>query len=382
MRLKNLSLFVTGSLAMLLFAEAALRALPVAATPLPDETFHPDFPVDRWQQGEPYVYSRGVYLERPHTLYPNDMGMLHGGKADTGFTLWVHGDSYVEAAMLDFGQTLQGNLTTLAKGSFAVASVNVSGATLADYLTGIRLGSGISRRSAHVVLISAGDLAESFAPMDKGAPEQSALMVSPDGVRIHLRHGTPRPSAPLLSMRTIWKVARKSALFRYVYLNIKFQPTNLLKSGANNRAALKESASADTVPDYYPKGVAALLDSIASASSHVLFLVDCNRAALAKSLLEGKAVLPPRRDTLAAIFENIARARNIPVVDMCPIFADWMARNRRTLDFRPADAHWDKDAQALAANAAFAILSEKRWLPAPGQKVSLPDSRAATNPQP
>jgi hypothetical protein len=85
---------------------------------------------------------------------------------------------------------------------------------------------------------------------------------------------------------------------------------------------------------------------------------------------------------LAAIFENIARARNIPVVDMCPIFADWMARNRRTLDFRPADAHWDKDAQALAANAAFAILSEKRWLPAPGQKVSLPDSRAATNPQP
>lgn len=347
--MKKLIFLATGALGALAVGEALLQALPV-----PDGIAlappSPQWQTRRLEPGAHTTMSFGWDLRHP----------THGTVNPDGFTApfpyrngaqvgAVIGDSYVEGLSTAEGERIAPSLAArLHRPASDVYNFGVSGASLPHYLGVARiLGQRYRLQWATIVVVSH-DFEEGFAP-------QAGMYRWSDTPA--LIDYTPSKSYGLAE-----KIGRRSALYRYVRMNLKFSLSSLLSSGFADgesgrgcpRVAL--SARDDRRIDDW---LAALPGALRLASDRIVLTFDSDRTAYQQV---GHAPSPcTTRDGLALDrLKRQAIAHGFRVVDTAPVFAAAWARDHRPFDHAPLDRHWTGYANKLVAQAVGNALGPER----------------------
>ena len=199
-------------------AEILLRFLPVQSG-LRSQPVTAENPVFHFTPERDATFSRGWDFEMVNHRRVNNAGWVNDQnyrKDDETPLLAIVGDSYVEALMVPYAQTLYGRLAEKLAGRFRVYSFGASGAPLSQYL--IWAGHAVREYGARAVVINlvGNDFDESYISYNKG-PGWWVYAPGPDG-NLHLQ---------LIEYRPGWlrSVLRHSSLARYVFFNLQFTNT-------------------------------------------------------------------------------------------------------------------------------------------------------------
>ncbi len=203
----------------LIVAEVAFRFLPVASG-LRSVAVDAANPVFHFEPNRPYVYSHGWRMDYVNRGRVNNAGWVNDQdyrkpeprSGDAEPLIAVIGDSFIEAQMVPYVETLQGRLARALAGEFRVYSFAGSGAPLSQYLVWAQHAVRDYGARAVVINVVVNDFDESHIAYRTSpgfwlyAPDQSgalALRLLP------LRRGA------------LWTLAQQSALARYLLINLK-----------------------------------------------------------------------------------------------------------------------------------------------------------------
>ena len=202
-----------GTAVPLLLAEIGLRLLPVS-TGLLAQPVNEENPVFRFQADRDYVWSRGWNFSIVNRGRVNTSGFVNDRDYEAGKTaplLAVIGDSYVEAAMVPYPDTLQGRLAAALEGRGRVYSFAASGAPLSQYLAWARHTRDLYRPEAMVFVVVGNDFDESLLAYKQG-PGFHHYREESDGLKLVRVDYEPDPLRSLV---------RLSALARYTVFNLE-----------------------------------------------------------------------------------------------------------------------------------------------------------------
>lgn len=154
-----------GVLLAALLMEGVLRLLPVRDRFDDDTPITAADPVKRFKRNATLTYSKGFDFSLANVLHTNNYGFVNDQDYDPdapGPLLAVIGDSYVEAAMVPYAQTLQGRLAVLAAGKGRVYSFAAAGAPLSQYLAYARFARETFHPEAMLFVVVGNDFDESL----------------------------------------------------------------------------------------------------------------------------------------------------------------------------------------------------------------------------
>jgi len=328
--------------AYLLAVEVVLRFLPVA-TGLHGVAVDEAQPVYHFEANRDFVYSRGWNLRDVVRGRINNAGWVNEQdyvRDDKLPLIAVIGDSYIEAQMVPYAETLQGRLAAALKGRARVYSFAASGAPLSQFAVYAAHAVREFGASAVVVNIANYDFLES----------DTAYRQTP-GMWVYDRADADA-RLRLISYHPSWwrRMARHSALIRYLLLNLNLDRPLMAAHLIAGLAPIREAVAAEP-------------DVRLAASSRVipLFFRDLAR-------LTG---LPPSRvlfvmdgahyphtlvneDTarIRQSFREAAQAGGYETIDLQPLF---LARYKQqaTVFEIPGDPHWNGEGHAIAAEGVM-----------------------------
>lgn len=337
-----LSGILVGTLVGAIGLELGLRLLPVNSGLRMAPTSE-SMPISRYLPQQPYVYSLGWAFANPMAGETNRMGFTHSADAMGPRGVLVIGDSYIEAQMLGYRDTLQGRLEEVLPGR--VMAVSASGNGLADALRVVE-GLGPSVRPAAVVmLVEPTDLT---GLLDPPAAGHNGFVLR-DG-KVSVVH------QPYVESRAKTLLA-KSALVRYVYYNLK-----LPGWWARLRAPAARPESASTAGDRASRQqvLASFMERLGELGSaggfKVVFLIDGDRRVLYSGQSD-PGVQWDSADRQSLV--SLAQAQGHEVIDLDPVFSRHWRTRRERLDWSPQDWHWNPVAHRLAAQQVLERLSEQ-----------------------
>jgi hypothetical protein len=350
-----------GLMAPLLLAEVVLRFLPVV-TGLRTPAVNAAEPVKRFTPRRAFTYSRGWDFKGVNRGQTNNYGFVNDRDYDPSAAtplLAVVGDSYVEAVMVPFPETLQGRLAPCVDGRGRVYSFGVSGAALSQYLAEASFARSKFHPDGLVVVIVGNDFDEGLR---RGGAAPGFHYFREDSGRLVLERVDYAPSL-------VRRLLRQSALVRYLTMNVP-DGGNVL---ANVRRGLRGPTQDAT---RYVGNTSAAADPGRLASSQRVveeFL----------ALLPRYAGLEPRRivlvvdgmrpdlyspdglraaggsyfDLMRRFLMGRAQGLGFEVIDMQPRFVARHARDGTVFE-HPFDAHWsgrghEEAARAVAASGVF-----------------------------
>lgn len=355
---KLLSCF-TGVIATLLVLELLFRMLPVD-TGLRMQPVDASNPVMRSVPGQTYVSSTGWALSNVRVGVTNNYGFVNPiDYRSNSHPVAVIGDSYIEARMNSFPDTLQGRLAKYFNGVCDIYSMGMSGASLSDYLVISEYAKQNFAPRAMIFLIVHGDAEESvLTPNTPPVPGNSYFVEKKDG-SLEL-YKTPYHSS------TLKELARKSALIRYIFLNLKLDLSwkDILYSSkvAGDNGPRKNNLLTPRGLDRAKSAITKFLDELPHASGletgKIVFIVDADRNSLYAKYITATDTGGADDDKVSHIFVNEAEARGYRVIEMRPVFESYLAQNKKKVDYSPLDSHWNRVAHELAARAAYPVLKD------------------------
>jgi hypothetical protein len=353
-RLRAAAGLAAGFVGALLLAEALLRALPV-----PDGLFgadpDPAWPMHRLVPDSTYTYSMGWNLRNVHRgrinhegyIAPFDYGVARGGVA-------VFGDSFVEAQMLPYGQTLQGRLPALLPAQPQVRHFGVAGASLADYLGTARLVGERFAPDHAVVVVSKGDFTEGLSAgpgYHAWAPENGRLVAQ----------------QPLVRKSVAEKAIRDLAIVRYLRGNLKFSPVGFLRPArvdvAGEARPCVDVVSGPADRELVERFAEALPVALDLPPSRIVYLFDADDRRDLYAIGPATPACLDRDGAARRLLATSAAAAGSRVVDLGPLFRADVAVARERLDFLPLDGHWNARGHAIAAVAAASALADSAAVP-------------------
>jgi hypothetical protein len=353
--LLSLMLSLASVVFCLLAAEIVLRFLPVA-TGLRSTPVNAADPILDFTPNRPFVNSLGWDLRNVVRGRTNNAGFVN----DQDYVregpplLAVIGDSFIEAQMVAYPETIQGRLAAWFDGKFRVYSFAASGAPLSQLL--IFAGHAVREYGARALVINVvgNDFDESLADYKIG-PGFWQYARDADGV-LRLRLNAYQPGMMI-------SLARHSALARYVIINLGFQhtifriralgdlifgkPANAAPRYAGNTDA---SADAKRVHDSL-----AVLDAffrdlperVGLPPERVLFTLDGFRYASAAQAGAGTYF-----DLMRRAFMERAAAQGYEVIDLDTRFIPRHARTGESFEFYD-DNHWNGAGHGVVAEAVL-----------------------------
>lgn len=322
--------------------EIALRFLPVRSAML-SEPVDAARPIFRLAPDRPFVYSLGGDFENVNRGRVNKAGFVNDleyVRDDPRPLLAVIGDSFVEALMVPYAQTLQARLQAAAAPA-RVYSFAASGAPFSQYLAWAEHAVRDYRAAGIAMVIVGNDFAESLASF---------------GLKPGMHQYRADGAGGLVLERTdfapvAWRgwLAR-SALVRYLWLNLQL-PDRL--------AALRRLGAAQDFAGFTPAQVpeALVRDSTAAIDA---FLAELPlRTGLAPEkiafLVDGFRYPEAARDQAGSYFATMrnaflqrARQAGFVAIDMDPPFFAAFAATGQRFDF-PNDGHWSGAGHEIAA---------------------------------
>jgi hypothetical protein len=349
-----------GGLMTVLIAAAILRFLPVTSglAYLPVDEANP---VIRFRPDRAFVFSRGWKLALANRGRTNNYGFVNDQDYDprpSSPLMAVIGDSYVEALMVPYRDTVHGRLAEVVRGCGRVYSFAVSASPLSQYLVFAEYARTTFRPMAMAIVVIPNDFDESLLNYQR-MPGLYGFHESPGGelslARVDYRPGLARA------------LVMASALARYLDLHLDLR-------GVLRRVAARVGTSrpprwvGNTVADADPGRVSNSMNAVQAfltdlpersglPASRIVFLVDGLRPELyAPDTLAVTVGTYP--DVMRRHFIAAAQERGHEVVDMQATFMEHYARVGRRFE-APEDGHWnglghEVAAAAIGASAAFA----------------------------
>jgi hypothetical protein len=330
----------------LLAAEGALRLLPVHSG-LMSEPVDEANPVFRFKPNRDFLFSRDwnfAIVNRGHVNnagFVNDQDYAREGPRPL---LAVIGDSYVEAVMVPYAETVHGRLAAAARGHGRVYSFGASGAPLSQYLVWARFARETYAVDRLAVVVVGNDFDESLRET-RNAPglHQYAL----EGNELVLRRTDFRPS-PFRGL------VYASALARYLVFNLRIQDT-LGRLPGIIRAARADQAFVGNVAAAADARRLALSETAVMAffrdlpaysglaPDRVLFVLDGIRDP------DGDPGGTSYFSRMRRFFMAEAARRGYRVIDMDESFHPAARANPAVRFSWPVDGHWNGLAHGMAA---------------------------------
>lgn len=339
---------------LLLFAEIVCRLLPINQG-LRTQPVNDASPVYRFEPNRTSSWSRGWNFSITNRVHVNNVGFVN----DQDYSpegprplLAVVGDSYIEAGMVPYRETVQGRLADAMGTRARVYSFAASGAGLTQYLVWAEHARDTYRPDSFLFLNIANDFAESLYHRGR-SPGFHHFVRLPDD-RAEVRRVDYQPTL-------FRRLARHSALAMYLVLNVKVEQAlkaDLQNLGADSQrwaSNIQHDGMAEEYSDYQ-WATRVFLDRLPVATGvapgRIAIAIDGMREAVynpaQKSDLE-KSVWGRMRAYMA----TEARARGFVVIDMQPVFEAAYRLDGRRFEF-PTDTHWNGHAHGLLAKAAAA----------------------------
>src|SRR6187401_3410040 len=354
--LLNLLLTLASIVFCLLAAEIVLRFLPVS-TGLRSMPVTAADPVLHFTPNRPFVNSLGWTM---HNL-------VHGRVNNAGFVndqdyvrdglplIAVVGDSFIEAQMVAYPESLQGRLAAALKDKFRIYSFAGSGAPLSQYL--IWAGFAVKEYGARAVVIDVvgNDFDESLAAYRIGPGFWQYVPDSNGVLQLKLN---PHQAGTLISL------ARHSALARYFIINlgvqnrlfgIRWLGEMIFGKPANAQPRYAGNTDASTDEKRVRDSLAAIDAFLRDVPEHVglppdrvLFTLDGFRYADAAQAGQGTYF-----DLMRRAFVEKAAAKGYDVIDLDTRFIPRHARTGESFEFYD-DNHWNAAGHDVAFEAVMA----------------------------
>jgi hypothetical protein len=330
--------------AYLAVAEIVLRFLPVT-TGLHSVAVDAAHPILHFEPDFEFVYSRGWNLRDVVRGRVNNAGWVNAQDytREAGLPLIaVIGDSFIEAQMVPYAETLQGRLAAALKGKARVYSIAASGAPLSQFA--VFAGYAVHELGAAVVIVNIANY--DFALAD-------AAYNRPAGMWVYDGTGDAK-ALTLIPYQPGWlrEAARRSALARYLLLDLRLDRT---------LAAAHLIASLTPMP---PANAAGADTRLAAAKAVIpLFLRDLARQTglppdkvaftmdgVRYPYLAGTA--DPHTEALRRSFRDATQANGYETVELDPYFFARYRQDGVRLDI-PNDGHWNAAGHEAAAEAVM-----------------------------
>jgi hypothetical protein len=344
--------FAAGIGGALLLLEGGLRLLPVLKGTYAAEP-RASWPVHTMIPNSAYTYSTGWNLQNIHHGRINNYGYVspfdYKPKASDGGTIAVFGDSYVEAVMNPFGDTLQGALNDYLKTPRTVLNFGSAGAEMPDYLGVAPLVRRDFSPQWAVFVITMGDFTHGFS-------------AGPGYFKWQADLSPPVKLVPEIHRSALSKWMRTLAVIRYMRGNLSLQTDQLIRL---RRGADIADATGACHPEVLSKADEALLEQFAQAlpeslglpPGHVILVFDSDR----KAIYAGKTRDEARRCLARPALANdrlqvLAEQRGMHVIDSYGVFKQYFDEGHGPLDRSPLDAHWNPAAHRLMAREVAGII--------------------------
>lgn len=337
-------------------AEVVLRFLPVA-TGLRSQPVNAETPVFRFAANRDFVWSVGpdfAIVNRGRTNNAGYVSDIDYARDDPRPLLAVIGDSYVEALMVPWGETLQARLGQAAAPDARVYAFAASGAPLSQYLV-FAAAAVRDYGATHLVIVVVGnDFDESLSTYKHG-PGFHLFVPRADG-SLELTRFDFTPSM-------LRRLVQQSALARYVIFNLqgnlaaaRLRDMLLGVARANgyvgNVRATAEPERIRLSEAAIDRFLALLPEMTGLAPNRVLLALDGRRPELytpdGVAASEGAYFALMRRSLMAK-----AAASGFGVLDLEPVFAAEHRRTGHRFEFE-TDAHWSGEGHRVAAEAVMA----------------------------
>jgi hypothetical protein len=356
----NLLALLAGVVVSLFVLEGIFRLLPVD-TGLLMMSVDANNTVMRALPHQPYVYSAGWTLANTKYGTTNNYGFINNQDYKyESRPVVVAGNSFIEAIMNDPEDTLQGQLAAHLHGNASVYSVAASGAHLSDYLVLAEYAKSEFSPRALVVLINDSDVALSILPRGTSPSPGNSYFVSNATGSLSLSKTEYHPSE-------LKQVLRRSALVRYIYLNLKINRpldslqiknvTNLFREATPTKKDVQVLDKNLGVNAIEIVAIDKFLNDLPSASglgpSRIILVMDdyyVRANAGIKHLSDGA------NHPMRSYFMERARLSGYQVVDMGLIFEQDFARTHIRFDYLPLDGHWNGHAHELAERAVYPVV--------------------------
>ncbi|MBF0292870.1 MAG: hypothetical protein HQK86_12020 [Nitrospinae bacterium] len=339
----------------LLTLEALLRFFPVS-TRRHVQPVNSASPIMHYKPNNEFTFSSGwnfTLVNRGHINnygYVNDHDYLPDVKTPL---LAVIGDSYIDALMTPFAETVHGRLWDCFNPDYRVYSFSVSGSPLSQYLAYTRYVAETFAPKVVAVLVVGNDFDESVLRYKNG-PGFHYFKEQPDGGLAFTRVDFD----PIEQYGYLPGFIGDSALLRYFALNL--QASILLNRKyfrwrqTSQPFVGNTSASADSERvELSKKAVNYFLEQMPGSARlearNIVFIVDGLRDLIyEKGKLEefAGAYFPVMRE----YFIQQAKARGFTVVDMQPVFVEHYKKHGQRFEYK-TDGHWNGLAHGLAAKA-------------------------------
>jgi hypothetical protein len=344
---------VMGLLLPLLLVEIVLQFTPVLSG-LYQAPVNASRPVGSFEPNRRFTYSIGPTFELVTRGRTNNLGWVNAQDYDSTASsplVAVVGDSYVEALMVPYEETLHGRLAAALGARSRVYSFGSSGAPLAHYLALAQYARTSFRPARAIVVVVGNDFDESLrrykvAPGLHGFAEDSAG-------RLVLQREDYEPSRAK-------RLLRKSALVRYLVLNVRAGaffhglrsaggvPADSAAFAGNVRAAadFERLVASRRVVDQF---LAELPGRAGLAPACIAIVVDGVRPQLydARTRAAGDASY---FGVMRRYMLDGAAAAGYSAVDLQPAFVKWHASSGQRFEY-PNDGHWNGLGHAIAADA-------------------------------
>lgn len=337
----------SGFILSILFVELLLHLLPVKTGLVRPENSSlkqgvlKGVTVNTWQPKTSYTSSTGWSLHNVRHGSTNNYGYIapfdyHPGQK----ALVVIGDSYIEAQMNDYEQTVQGILGNRLK--YPVYSIGYSGFTLADYLAAAQFVSREFSPVAIVITLSDGDILDAVETSVEGAYYVDGLS---QGNKLELKR--PFSSGQESRFRNISKY---SATLRYLWLNLQVQQhltplQNWLTGGRRVKQAELTMTQKQKLADF----LLSEFSKLSIPASRVVFVIDGDRTAVYSGNKSS-------RDPIYGYFIKTAREMGFKVVDLEPVFRENYGNHGLKFDYSPRDKHWNFLGHNIVAQQVESVL--------------------------
>jgi hypothetical protein len=337
-------------------AELCLRLLPVN-TGLRSVAVSEHQPIFHFQPDRDFVYSKGWRLDMVNRGHVNNAGFVNNVDYDADAAhprLAIIGDSYVEALMVPYAETMQGRLSAAIGKQGQVFSFAASGAPLSQYLVWANHARAMWGADALVITVVGNDFDESLAAVRVG-PGFHHYVESPEsGLMLRRFDYTPNPLGRLgvhsalvryllfnLNVAQLWE----SAVIRWAQSGIAHAAD--LPAFAGNTAATTANGRLETSRRAVDAFFRDLPGYAGLPPTRVLFVVDGFRVPTdpAGEALNAQTYFGQMR----RYFMEQAQARGYGVIDGDESFMPYLSAHPQARMDYPTDGHWNGLAHGLMA---------------------------------
>jgi len=369
----------------LLILEIALRFLPVSSvtgTMVVDQ----NNPIIRFTPNQLFTFSKGWQFAILNSGRINNYGFVNEQdytRHDHRGPLIIIGDSYVEALMVPYQQTVQGRLAKLLENKRTVYSIGISGAQLAQYLAFAQYAWTEFHPQGMVVVIVGNDFDDSLTKY-RTEPGFHHFQEDPANhdlklVRIDYRPGLAK------------RLLRNSALVRYLWGTVGIgNIPSLLPPRAEHGVQYVGNTAAYATEDrlvdsrrVVDRFFSELPERVGLEKSQILFVIDAMRPQIYSDVDLSRAK-GSYFDLMRKYFLEQAKRNGYEAIDMQPRFVFRNRQDGSRFEFA-IDGHWnglghEEAADAVASSRMVAALlssgdrSERRSVKA-GTSASPPPSK-------